>query len=363
VSLNVCVSIIIPFYNAELYVKDCLNSLISQSFKKNFEIIMIDDGSTDNANKILKKFKFNNLKIYHFLKNSGPSAARNFGLTKAKGDYIFFLDVDDIIAFNTLDLLYNLAIKNNCDFVFSDFKRIENKKNLRENIYNYSSDKFFNNQHIKKSMRAQVHFNHFGHLGLFGINGRLIKRSIISSNNITFDEELRFGEDEIFSWYILSYVKKALYIRKQLYYYNVNPKVKSAVSDAINFSFNIINYCQLVMVHIKKCLRQRKFSEKDINNLGNQAFIYSLITVLVSYSRCMFLCKVNFKEAKKIRKKIINEIIVNSYVKKIINNYKCLKEQGESPWIPKAIKWRSKWFLEIACNKRAKEIIGKIYIK
>lgn len=52
---------------------------------------MIDDGSTDNAKKILKKFKFNNLKIYHLLKNSGPSAARNFGLTKAKGDYIFFL--------------------------------------------------------------------------------------------------------------------------------------------------------------------------------------------------------------------------------------------------------------------------------
>jgi hypothetical protein len=253
-----------------------------------------------------------------------------------------------------------VAIKNNCDFVFSDFKRIENKKNLRENLYNYSSDKFFDNVEISIGMRAQVHFNSFGHLGLFGINGRLIRRSIITENNIKFDEELRFGEDEIFSWYILSFIKNARYIRKQLYSYQVNPNVKSAVAEAINESFDISNYSQSVMRHIKNCLRQRNFSIKDIDNLGNQAFIYSIITVLVSYSRCMFLGKVDFKEAKKRRKKIIDEIINNSYVKKTIKSYKCLHEYGESLWIPKSIKWCSRWLLEISCNKRAKEIIGRI---
>lgn len=359
-SLKICVSIIIPFYNSKPYIKNCLNSLLNQNFKKPFELIMVDDGSTDDAKKIINELKHNNLNVYSLPKNSGPSAARNFGLRKAKGDYIFLMDVDDIIASNTLELLYDVAIKNNCDFVFSDFKRIENKKNLRENLYNYSSDKFFDNVEIRIGMRAQVHFNSFGHLGLFGINGRLIKRSIITENNIKFDEELRFGEDEIFSWYILSFIKNARYIRKQLYSYQVNPNVKSAVAEAINESFDISNYSQSVMRHIKNCLRQRNFSIKDVDNLGNQAFIYSIITVLVSYSRCMFLGKVDFKEAKKRRKKIIDEIINNSYVKKTIKSYKCLYEYGESLWIPKSIKWCSRWLLEISCNKRAKEIIGRI---
>ena len=74
----------------------------------------------------------------------------------------------------------------------------------------------------------------------------------------------------------------------------------------------------------------------------------------------MFLGKVNFKDATKQRKKIIKEIIQNSNVRKTINNYNCLEEEGESLWIPRAIKWRSRWLLEIACNKRAKEIVGKV---
>ena len=74
----------------------------------------------------------------------------------------------------------------------------------------------------------------------------------------------------------------------------------------------------------------------------------------------MFLGKVNFKDGVRQRRKIINEIIADPYVKKTISHYSCLNEAGESLWIPRAIKWRSQWILELACNKRAKEIVGKI---
>lgn len=359
-SSKTCISIIIPFYNASNYIKNCLNSIQSQNFDKPFEVIMVDDASTDNSQKTIKEFNYHNLNIYSLAKNSGPSAARNLGLKKAKGDYIFFMDVDDIIDTNSLELLYDVAIKNNCDFVFSDFKRIENNKNLRKNFFNYSIDKFFGAEEINNGMREQIHFNSLGHLGLFGINGRLIRRSIINDNNIMFDEDLRFGEDEIFSWYILSFVKNARYVQKQLYSYYVYPNTTTAVAAGINNSFSISNYSKSVMNHIKTCLLQKNFSMEDSNSLGDQAFIYSLITVLVSYSRCMLLRKVDFKEGVKNRIKIISEIIDNPDVKKKISCYSCSKEAGESPWIPRAIKWRSRWFLEIACNRRAKEIVGKI---
>lgn len=359
-SSKISISVIIPFYNASHYIKNCLTSLKNQNFKKSFEVIMVDDASTDDGRKLIEKFNYDGLAIYSLSKNSGPSAARNLGLRKARGDYIFLMDVDDTIDSSSLELLYDVAVKKECDFVFSDFKRIENNKNLRENFYNYPKDKFFDNEEINSGMIKQIHFNSFGHLGLFGINSRLIKRSIINENNITFDENLRYGEDEIFSWHVLAFVKNARYIQKQLYSYFVNPSVTSAVVEAINEKFSISNYAESVMSHIRYCLKLRSFSDEDINKYSSQAFIYSIITVLVSYSRCMLLGKVNFRDATIQRKKIIDEVIQNLNVKKTINSYNCLVEKGESFWIPKAIKWRSRWLLEIACNKRAKEIVGKI---
>ena len=104
---------------------------------------MVDDGSNDDSQKVIKEYNYKDLKLYSLSKNSGPGAARNIGLKKAKGEYIFLLDVDDKIASNTLTLLYEVASQTNCDYVFSDFSRIENSINLRENFFNYSEDKTF----------------------------------------------------------------------------------------------------------------------------------------------------------------------------------------------------------------------------
>ena len=86
-----CVSVIIPFYNAEQFLSGCIDVLQKQDFDKSFEVIMIDDASTDNSLNIIKKNdKLLNLKIYSLEKNSGPSAARNLGLKHATGEYVFF---------------------------------------------------------------------------------------------------------------------------------------------------------------------------------------------------------------------------------------------------------------------------------
>ncbi|MDD3187023.1 MAG: glycosyltransferase family A protein [Bacilli bacterium] len=101
-------SVIIPAYNSDLYIKKCIDSVLNQTYS-NFEIIVIDDGSKDNTYSILKNYKDGRLKVFHFdIKDSvGPSFARNYGISKATGDYIVFVDSDDYIEPNLLEVLNN----------------------------------------------------------------------------------------------------------------------------------------------------------------------------------------------------------------------------------------------------------------
>jgi|TARA_B110000037_G_C17082828_1_gene490708 glycosyltransferase involved in cell wall biosynthesis len=353
---QLAISIIVPFYNAENYIQNCLDVLHGQDFNKSFEVIMIDDASTDKSQNIIKSYNYPGLQLYSLPKNSGPGAARNFGLEKARGEYIFLLDVDDTIEPDTLTLLHDVAKKTGCDLIFPDFKQIENSVNLRDNFFNYSEDKIFNLNEIKEGMKQQIHFNSFGAHGLFGINGRLIKRSIIVNNNLLFEESLRYLEDDTFAWDLLSFVHNARYVRKQLYTYNIYPNTNSAVVAGLSLGFSISSF-KLVNNHVKNGLKKKKFSDKEIKILADQALVFYIICALVSYSRSMFLGKVNLEDGIKYRRKIIDEIIYDPYVKKASNNYSCLN--GENPWIPRAISWGSRRLLEFVLNKRAKKIIQK----
>ena len=106
------VPVIIPMYNVEKYIADTLNSILGQTFK-NFEVIVVDDCSTDNSSKIVESFipKFDGrLKLIHMKKKAGgPSLPRNKGLEMSHGKYIYFMDNDDVIVINALEILYNIA--------------------------------------------------------------------------------------------------------------------------------------------------------------------------------------------------------------------------------------------------------------
>ena len=353
-----CVSVIVPFYNAESYIKTCLDVLLSQDFTKPFEIIMVDDASTDNSRNIVKMHDFPSLRLYSLSSNSGPAAARNFGLKKAKGEYIFFLDVDDTIDTNTLTTLYSVANENDCDFVFSDRKWIQNSQNQRTNIFIYPADQDFGASDIKEAMRKRFHdpLYHQGLLGLFDLTGRLIRRSIISDNNLFFEEKLQFLEDETFAWDILAFIRSARYVRKQLYSYYVYPNAKSAVTEGLNRGFPV-SYFKLSKSHVQNSLKERGFSIQEIEKLGDQAFIFFKISTLISYSRCMILGKVELENGIKCRRKIIDDILADLDVSKAIRNYS--RSQIENPWIPRAIAWRSHKLLEFACTRRAKEVLRK----
>ena len=114
------ISVIVPIYNVEEYLEKCLDSLVNQTLK-DIEIILINDGSPDNSEAIVKKYlkKYKEKIIYHKKENEGQGIARNYGIKLAKGEFISFVDSDDYIDLTMLEKLYNKAIKENSDIVSS----------------------------------------------------------------------------------------------------------------------------------------------------------------------------------------------------------------------------------------------------
>ncbi len=349
-----CVSVIVPFYNAKSYITNCLDVLSKQDFAKPFEVIMIDDASTDNSKSIAEEYVFKNIRLYSIASNVGPAKARNLGIIQAKGDYIFFLDVDDTIDLNTLTVLYNAAKETASDFVFCDSKWIENSKNQRSNIFSYKHNKIIQYSELTETMKKRLYNPKFMG-GPLGCKGRLIRRSIIIDNKIMFEEKLRYLEDEIFMWDFLAHVNNARYIRKQLYTYYVHPNVNTGVAEGLSRGFPVSKF-KLIKKHIENSFRQRGCSSLEVEKLGDQGLIYFIINVLISYSKSMIQGKVEIEDSTKCRRKIIDSILSDQDVIKTV--YKYSKSKDESAWIPRAIAWQSSWLLEFLCTRRAKKILN-----
>lgn len=136
------ISIIVPVYNMEKYLKKCLNSLVKQTYK-NIEIICVNDGSTDKSEEILKKYESKHPNLIKVInkKNGGLSDARNAGIKKAKGDYIGFVDSDDWVELDMFEKMYDYAIKNNLDIVVCDtIMEFSNKNYILKSNLKYSDD-------------------------------------------------------------------------------------------------------------------------------------------------------------------------------------------------------------------------------
>ena len=352
-SEHISLSVIVPVYNAENYLHECVDVLLNQDFKEPYEIIMVDDGSTDNSNKIIEEKKSNLIKLITLSTNVGPASARNEGIKIAKGKYIYFLDADDKICKDTFKIMFNESRNQDFDLVLSDKKVIENSKNQRENNFYYMKDMIFENDNINLEIKKRLYDpSYYG--GLIGITGRLIKRSMITKNNLCFQNGLRYLEDEIFSWDILSCCKKIKYIKQQLYSYYTYPNIKTGISEGFINEYPIENF-KIAKKHVLRCFKLRGESSEASEALANQAFIYFIIGSLISFSRSIILKKVDTDMAKLKKKKLISSILKDKEVKQAVKDYRCQKD--ENKWIPFAIKWRLNILLDFMSLKRANQII------
>ena len=206
------ISIIIPVYNTKQYLPDCLDFVLAQTFQ-DFEAICIDDGSTDNSLEILNQYtlKDNRIKVIS-QQNQGVSVARNTGLSHAKGNYITFLDSDDVISPYFLEKLYNALKKNpKADFAWCDFKETLTPLNQK-------------NERIEKDfIFCQYPFDHFVNrkkprIGASSCS-KLYKKEPIE--NMQFPKGLTVGEDLIFLYTLLLKSSAAAYVPEVLYFYRM----------------------------------------------------------------------------------------------------------------------------------------------
>ena len=202
------ISIIVPVYNVEKDLKNCIESIIGQTYK-NLEIILVDDESTDNCPQICDEYakKDPRIKVVH-QKNAGSSAARNAGLTLASGEYIGFVDSDDIISNTMYEILLNFALQYQVDVVSCLHT------NIKELLYQNSYNTLKNNDW--KIFTTNI-LNHYTACGYNSVWRRLYKRSVIK--DIQFVVGV-IDEDMLFSFQVMKNCHSLLVVNKYLYYWN-----------------------------------------------------------------------------------------------------------------------------------------------
>lgn len=200
-------SIIIPVYNCEKYISDCLDSCLEQDLPPNeYEIICIDDGSTDQSPQILDAYEaeHENVKVIH-KENGGASTARNAGINAATGKYIWFVDSDDLIQENVLSKLKNIIEKHNVDAVYLKAYFFENRLTEEEVI----KKRQFKLQPIKELKTEYC-------------TQKIFCREVVEDNHIRFLESVIFGEDQLFNFEFFKYSKENVTIDIPTYFYRRN---------------------------------------------------------------------------------------------------------------------------------------------
>lgn len=218
------ISIVIPIYNAAQYLEQCIKSILNQS-NTNFELILINDGSTDNSLKICEEYAKIDQRIRIFTQtNQGVSAARNLGLKYSNGEWITFIDADDIIENNYIPSLDSRT----SSLIILNWKELQT-----ENIKEYLSE-----QYIKKESKISFLNEHI-HKDIIRCPwGKFYKKEIIDNHNIQFNEKFRIGEDTLFVLDYLYYCKNIEVIANSFYKYrtyNNTSKYKQEINKTLEY--------------------------------------------------------------------------------------------------------------------------------
>ncbi len=202
------ISIIVPVYNCAAFVRECIQSTLVQTMKE-IEVIAVNDGSTDDADTLLNELSLedNRLKVIHTM-NQGVAAARNLGVSYASGDYLLFLDGDDILHPQTCEILHAEALKLGTDVLSFDYGR--------------SLDAFSTEGHCEWASPPDDRADCALRMSVTACT-KLWSRSFWNENNIQFPPGIRIGEDQVTHWHALAVAGRVAHVKKCLYYYRPNP--------------------------------------------------------------------------------------------------------------------------------------------
>lgn len=242
------ISIIVPIYNAEKYLNKCIKSLINQT-KQELEFVLVNDGSTDTSEDIIKSYKDKRIK-YFKNKNQGIGKTRNFGIDKATGKYIMFLDSDDYLATHACEELFNKAEKENLDLVINNFYRVDEETEKQEEV----KIPEFKNTTLKENKNLLLDVN-------LAPWNKLYKTELLKKNKIKFVENLKY-EDAPFVVETMDKAKKIGQVNKSLNYYVIHKNSETTVRD--EKIFDIIE----IVDKIRKYFSNRKEFTETVDKLS-----------------------------------------------------------------------------------------------
>lgn len=289
------VSVIVPIYNAENYIKYAIESLINQTYK-NLEFILINDGSTDNTEKIIKKYKDKRIK-YISKENTGISDTRNIGLDLATGDYIMFLDSDDYLESDAVQLMVSKIVDDECDLVICDYF-IETNTTKEMYIKN------FDDCNLKDSPEILNNIN-------MAPWNKIYKKDLFKNGKNRFPVGLKYEDAPVVVGTLID-AKRIGKVNKCLYHYVIKKSGETITRD--ERLFDIFEVCNL----IRDILKKHKYIDET-----------SFIVKILSY----YLSTCKYIDNEELRNRFINYTFdylydLDKYFKKceFINQMKFLKK-------------------------------------
>lgn len=327
---NKLVSIVVPIYNGAKYIDRCVTNLINQTYK-NIEIIMINDGSTDNSLEILKDYcrKYSNLNVVS-KENTGVSFTRNLGVKLAKGDYIYFYDVDDDLEATTIEDNMKLIGDKDVDIIYFGFWYHILDENIIKETNISSSFEGNGHEFFKKAfpelMQKEI---------LNSPWNKLYKRNFLIWNRISFDENLSIYEDILFNIKALDRANNIMVNPKPYYHYMIQ------ASGTALTRFHKNNYESVKKIHIAGMDYAKRYKD-------NELVISYYDNMFINQTASFLKQLVNKKDMdKQERDKLIEEIISDDYFLSIINSTQNLDKR--------------KVFLKAFCNHNLKSFVKLMY--
>lgn len=219
------VSIIVPVYKVEQYIRECLDSIKQQTFT-DWECLLIDDGSPDNSGKICDEYAQADarFRVFH-VANGGVSRARNIGLDNMIGEWVMFVDSDDAIAVNTLEECLNQAVKNKLDILQFSFARDKNDLGKSNGVQTEIMN-------LNEYILAQKF--------LVCAGGSFMRATNIRKNNILFDTNLKLAEDQLFMYNYMDQSSRFQRIEDQFYYYRESPNSATSHQNPVEVRKSIV---------------------------------------------------------------------------------------------------------------------------
>lgn len=294
------ISIIIPVYNTEKYIKRCIKSIKNQTYR-NIEIIIINDGSNDLSMEKIKEIQDNRITIIN-KKNTGVSDTRNIGIKKATGDYIMFVDADDYLEKTAIERIVEIISDTSADIVKFNYNTIKGEKRLKEE--NYASE-FLDTEKTEKFIENVLKGKINGFVWSLAIKTEL-------TENIKFNTEIGMMEDLLFFINILLKASNIYIINDRLYNYCINEESVSNSSSYYYRNFiDMLKVCELII----DLLKRNNYYNDERKNMVVLSKMLGIESIF--YKVCIH---------KKVKHKMLDDMLKNTELNKFIIQNINLKE-------------------------------------